>query len=160
MYSFGDDSNLVESKKLGLRQYYCVPPGFFLAQSMCRYQNSALSWTTRFMMTSVGHQYRSIQNRFQKVFMARLRYREKIYINAQEYKSPCFEKKSDAIASKSVKLAEKRQFLATGVMPLMRPTLQDVKFKEFALWWLDHRVAPRSTLRTRERYEMNSQYHI
>jgi integrase len=89
-----------------------------------------------------------------------IRYREKIYINAQEFKSPCFEKKSDAIAWKSVKLAEKRQFLATGVMPMMRPTLQDVKFKEFALWWLDHRVAPRSTLRTRERYEMNLQHHI
>ena len=60
-----------------------------------------------------------------------IRYREKIYINAQEFKSPCFEKKSDAIAWKSVKLAEKRQFLATGVMP-MRPTMQNVKFKEFA----------------------------
>lgn len=88
------------------------------------------------------------------------RYREKIYINGQEFKSPVFEKKSDATAWKSVKLAEKRQFLATGVMPMMRPTLQDVKFREFAQWWLDHRVAPRSTLRTRERYEMNLKQHV
>ncbi len=89
-----------------------------------------------------------------------IKYRERIYINGQEFKSPCFAKKADAVAWKSVKEAEKRQFLATGVMPVMRPTLLDQKFKEFAQWWLDHRVAPRSTLRTKERYEMNLKHHI
>ena len=89
-----------------------------------------------------------------------IRYIAEIYINAQKYKSPCFEKKFDATAWKSVKLAEKRQFLATGVMPMMRPTLQDVKFKEFALWWLDHRLTTRSTLRTRERYAHLSPMHL
>lgn len=88
------------------------------------------------------------------------KYRERIYINGQEFKSPCFAKKADAVTWKSVKLAEKRQFLATGVMPAMRPTLQDMKFKDFAVWWLDHRVGPRSTVRTKERYEMNLKQHI
>lgn len=89
-----------------------------------------------------------------------IKYRERIYINGQEFKSPCFAKKADAVTWKSVKLAEKRQFLATGVMPAMRPTLQDMKFKDFAVWWLDHRVGPRSTVRTKERYEMNLKQHI
>jgi integrase len=89
-----------------------------------------------------------------------IRYRERIYIGGQEYKSPCFERKADAHAWKSVKLAEKRQFLATGVMPVMKPTLQETKFREFAQWWLDHRVAPRSTVRTKERYSDNLKHHI
>jgi integrase len=89
-----------------------------------------------------------------------IKYREKIYINGQEFKSPCFEKKSDATAWKSVKLAEKRQFLATGIMPVMKPLLQDMKFREFANWWLEHRVNPRSTKRTVERYDTNLKTHI
>lgn len=89
-----------------------------------------------------------------------VKYRERIYINGQEFKSPCFEKKSDAGTWKSVKLAEKRQFLATGVMPVMKPMQQEMRFKEFARWWLDHRVAPRSSARTVERYEMNLKTHI
>lgn len=89
-----------------------------------------------------------------------IKYREKIYIGGQEFKSPCFEKKSDATAWKSVKLAEKRQFDATGVMPVMRPMLQEMRFKEFAKWWLTHRVGPRSTKRTVERYEANLKNHI
>ncbi len=89
-----------------------------------------------------------------------IKYRERIYIGGQEFKSPCFERKSDATAWKSVKLAERRQFNATGIMPVMKPILKDMKFREFAKWWLDHRVAPRSTIRTRERYEMNLKHHI
>lgn len=88
------------------------------------------------------------------------KYRERIYIGGKEFKSPCFEKKSDAAAWKSVKLAERRQFLATGVLPVMRPVLDEVKFKDFAKWWLTTRVAARSTARTVERYEMNLRTHI
>lgn len=89
-----------------------------------------------------------------------VKYRERIYIGGQEFKSPCFEKKSDAIAWKSVKLAERRVFDSTGVMPVMKPTLHEVRFKDFAKWWLTHRVAPRSSVRTVERYEMNLRTHI
>ena len=89
-----------------------------------------------------------------------VKYRERIYIGGQEFKSPCFEKKSDAIAWKSVKLAERRVFDSTGVMPVMKPTLHEMRFKDFAKWWLTHRVAPRSSVRTVERYEMNLRTHI
>lgn len=89
-----------------------------------------------------------------------VKYRERIYIGGQEFKSPCFEKKSDAIAWKSVKLSERRVFDSTGVMPVMKPTLHEMRFKEFAKWWLTHRVAPRSSARTVERYEMNLRTHI
>ena len=89
-----------------------------------------------------------------------VKYRERIYIGGQEFKSPCFGKKSDAIAWKSVKLAERRVFDSTGVMPVMKPMLQEMRFKEFAKWWLTHRVAPRSSVRTVERYEMNLRTHI
>lgn len=89
-----------------------------------------------------------------------LKYRERIYIGGQEFKSPCFEKKSDAIAWKNVKLAEKRQFDSTGVMPVMRPMLQDMRFRDFAKWWITHRVGPRSTVRTVERYQMNIRVHL
>lgn len=89
-----------------------------------------------------------------------IRYRERIYIGGQEFKSPSFERKADAQAWKSVKLAEKRQFEVTGVMPVMKPVLQEMKFREFARWWLDHRVAPRSTARTRERYSDNLKHHV
>lgn len=89
-----------------------------------------------------------------------IRYRERVYIGGQEYKSPCFERKADALAWKSVKLAEKRHFDATGIMPVMKPILQEVKFREFAQWWLDHRVSPRSTKRTYERYQDNLKHHV
>lgn len=89
-----------------------------------------------------------------------VKYRERIYIGGQEFKSPCFEKKSDAIAWKSVKLAERRVFDSTGVMPVMKHTLHEMRFKDFAKWWLDHRVAPRSSVRTVERYAMNLKTHI
>ena len=89
-----------------------------------------------------------------------VKYRERIYIGGQEFKSPCFEKKSDAIAWKSVKLAERRVFDSTGIMPVMKPTLHEMRFKDFAKWWLTHRVAPRSSVRTVERYEMNLRTHI
>ncbi len=89
-----------------------------------------------------------------------VKYRERIYIGGQEFKSPCFEKKSDAIAWKSVKLAERRVFDSTGILPVMKPTLHEMRFKDFAKWWLTHRVAPRSSVRTVERYEMNLRTHI
>jgi integrase len=89
-----------------------------------------------------------------------IRFREKIYINGREFKSPCFERKADASVWKSVKLAEKRQFLSTGVMPVMRPELVDMKFREFAEWWLVTKVKARSVERTGERYEMNLRHHI
>ncbi len=89
-----------------------------------------------------------------------VKYRERIYIGGQEFKSPCFEKKSDAVAWKSVKLAERRVFESTGVLPVMKPMLQEMRFKDFAKWWLTHRVAPRSSVRTVERYEMNLKTHI
>lgn len=89
-----------------------------------------------------------------------IKIRERIYIGGKEYKSPCFDKRSDAVAWKSVKLAEKRQFLATGVMPVMKPMIDEVKFKDFAKWWLNTRVAARSTARTVERYDMNLRVHI
>lgn len=89
-----------------------------------------------------------------------IRYRERIYIRGQEFKSPSFERKADAHAWKSVKLAEKRQFDATGVFPVMKPVFQEMKFRDFARWWLDHRVTPRSTKRTRERYEDNLKHHV
>jgi len=89
-----------------------------------------------------------------------VKYREKIYIDGQEFKSPCFERKSDASAWKSVKLAERRQFQATGVMPVMRPILQDMKFRDFAKWWLEHRVIPRSSARTCERYGDTLKNHV
>jgi len=89
-----------------------------------------------------------------------IKYRERVYIGGQEYKSPCFERKADAIAWKSVKLVEKRQFDATGIMPVMRPVLHEMKFREFAQWWLDHRVTPRSTKRTCERYRDNLRHHV
>lgn len=89
-----------------------------------------------------------------------IKIRERIYIGGKEYKSPCFDKRSDAVAWKSVKLAEKRQFLATGVMPVMKPMIDEVKFKDFAKWWLNTKVAARSTARTVERYDMNLRVHI
>ncbi|MBY0383850.1 site-specific integrase [bacterium] len=89
-----------------------------------------------------------------------VKYRERIYIGGQEFKSPCFEKKSDAIAWKSVKLAERRVFDSTGVMPAMKSVWNDMKFKDFAKWWITHRVAPRSSLRTVERYEATLKNHI
>lgn len=89
-----------------------------------------------------------------------VKYRERIYIGGQEFKSPCFEKKSDAVAWKSVKLAERRVFDSTGVLPVMKPTLHEMRFRDFAKWWLTHRVAPRSSARTVERYEMNLRTHI
>lgn len=89
-----------------------------------------------------------------------IKYRERIYIGGQEFKSPCFERKSDATAWKSVKLAERRVFNTTGIMPVMKPVLNDMKFRDFAKWWLTHRVEPRSTKRTAERYEANLKTHI
>ncbi len=89
-----------------------------------------------------------------------IKFREKIYIDGKEFKSPVFDRKADATAWKSVKLAEKRQFLATGVMPIMRPVLDEVKFREFAKWWLNTRVQARSTKRTVERYDANLKNHI
>jgi integrase len=89
-----------------------------------------------------------------------IKFREKIYIDGKEFKGPVFDRKADATAWKSVKLAEKRQFLATGVMPVMRPVLDEVKFRKFAQWWLDTRVQARSTKRTVERYDANLKTHI
>jgi integrase len=89
-----------------------------------------------------------------------MRYRERIYIGGQEYKSPCFERKADALAWRSVKLAERRHFNATGIMPNMKPILQEMRFHEFAKWWLDNRVAPRATKRTYERYADNLKHHV
>ena len=89
-----------------------------------------------------------------------IKFREKIYIDGKEFKGPVFDRKGDATAWKSVKLAEKRQFLATGVMPVMRPVLDEVKFRKFAQWWLDTRVQARSTKRTVERYDANLKTHI
>lgn len=88
------------------------------------------------------------------------KYREKIYIGGKEFKSPVFDRKSDATAWKSVKLAEKRQFLATGILPVMKPVIEEMKFKDFAKWWLETKVAAHSTVRTVERYEMNLRTHI
>jgi integrase len=88
------------------------------------------------------------------------KYREKVYIGGKEYKSPVFDRKSDATAWKSVKRAEKRQFLATGIMPIMKPVAEEMKFKQFAKWWLDTRVTARSSNRTVERYDMNLRIHI
>lgn len=89
-----------------------------------------------------------------------IRFREKVYIDGREFKSPCFERRADATVWKSVKLAEKRQFLATGVMPVMKPELVDMKFKEFAEWWLNTKVRARSVERTAERYGANLRNHI
>lgn len=67
---------------------------------------------------------------------------------------------ADAKGWRSIKLAEKRHFDKTGIMPNMTPVLQEMKFRDFAQWRLDHRVALRSTKRTCERYADNLKHHV
>ena len=86
------------------------------------------------------------------------RYREKIYFNGKEVKSPYFIKKTDAKAWKIKMLAERDQARLYGYSDFMQS--KNLSFREFAEDWLNTSVKIKNSYKTYKAYESVLKNHL
>lgn len=83
------------------------------------------------------------------------KYREKIYVNGTEVKSPSFKRKSDALAWKRESLSQRDKFIARGGRGFRK-----VRFSVYSDEYLKKVVANHNSPRTYEVYESNLRKHV
>lgn len=87
-----------------------------------------------------------------------VRYREKIYFNNKEIKSPYFSRKSDAKAWKRMKLAERDKAKLYGFSDILEK--RQISFKEYSYDWLHNSIKSKNSIKTFNSYESILRNHL